>query len=202
MNRSDLDFLFKPGSIAIAGVSIEENGINMGRDFVQAFIDAGYKGKLYPINPRGGEVLGLKVYRNIMEIEGPVDYVISAVPSKYTEQLMTDCVSKHVRAVHLFTAGFGEIQDEAGKHLQEQILSIAKPNNIRLIGPNCMGIYCPKNGITYARELRNQPAFSRTAGHVSFISQSGGNSIYCIRKATAAGIYFSKVVSYGNAVDI
>lgn len=174
----------------------------MGRDFVKAFIDAGFQGSIYPINPSGGEILGRKIYTNIREIPGLVDYVISAIPAKYALQLLSDSISKGVKAVHLFTAGFGEIEDETGKQLQSKILATAKVHGIRLIGPNCMGLYCPKTGLTFARDLPNQGGFSKIAGHVSFISQSGGNSIFCIRKANAAGIYFSKVVSYGNGIDI
>jgi len=174
----------------------------MGRDFVKALIDAGFQGILYPINPGGGEVLGLKIYTNIREITGPVDYVISAIPAKHVLQLLADCIAKRVKAIHLFTAGFGEIEGETGRQLQSQILAIAKANGIRLIGPNCMGLYSPKTGLSFARDLPNQGGFSKTAGQLSFISQSGGNSIYCIRNANATGIYFSKVVSYGNAIDI
>jgi acyl-CoA synthetase (NDP forming) len=202
VNNSSLDFLFNPRSIAIVGASNNDQGINMGRDFVKAFIDAGFRGSLYPINPAGGEVLGLKIYTNIREIPGPVDFVISAIPARFVLQLLDDCIAKRVKAIHLFTAGFAETEGETGKQLQSQILAIAQAHGIRLIGPNCMGLYCPKTGISFARDLPNQDGFSRIAGQFSFISQSGGNSIYCIRNANTAGINFSKVVSYGNAIDI
>lgn len=202
MINSSLDFLFRPQSVAIAGVSDNEASPNLGALYVRALLDFGFEGKIYPIHPGGGQIFGLKIYRTIEEVPGIIDYVIFAIPAKYTPQLLTAAADKGVQAVHFFTSGFGEIEDSTGKQLEARVIEIARKTGIRIIGPNCMGIYCPTGGLTFAREIPKQPKFVRQPGHFSFISQSGGNSIYCIRKATAAGIYFSKVVSYGNAIDL
>lgn len=194
--------MFRPRSIAVAGVSDDESGINMGRDFVKALLNAGFPGSLYPLNPSGGEILGIKIWKHIKDIPEPIDYVISAVPAKYAKQLLNDCGEHGVKIVHFFTAGFGEIEDEGGKWLQADIYEMAKEHGIRIIGPNCMGVYCPASGLSFARDLPNQPGFPRTSGAVGFISQSGGNAIYFVRRVTNKGIYCSKVVSYGNAVDV
>ena len=199
---SPLDFMFRPRAIAVAGVSDNESGINMGRDFIKALLNAGFPGALYPLNPSGGEILGLKIWKHVREIPGPIDYVISAVPARYARHLLNDCIEKGVKIVHFFTAGFGEIENEGGKRLQADIYKMAKEHGIRIIGPNCMGVYCPASGLSFARDLPNQPGFPTTSGEVGFISQSGGNAIYFVRKAANAGIYCSKVVSYGNAIDV
>jgi len=199
---TSLDFMFKPRTIAVAGVSDKENDINMGRDFIKAFLDAGFKGALFPLNPSGGTIFGLKIWKNIRDIPEQIDYVVSAIPARFAKQLINDCADHGVKIIHFFSAGFGEIENKEGKLLQDDILNFARSHGIRIIGPNCMGIYCPASGLSFARELPNQPAFPRISGSVSFISQSGGNAIYFIRKTASNCIYCNKVVSYGNGMDI
>ena len=197
-----LDYLFHPHSIAIAGVSSDSTKFNGGRGYIQSLTYAGFKGKIYPVNPNGGEVSGLKIYQNIKDIPDRVDYVISAIPSQHTPQLVADCAAKGVRAIHFFTSGFGEIEDEKGKQLELEILRIARQSGIRIIGPNCMGLYCPKTGLSFGPDFPEQSGFPKQSGQLGFFAQSGGNSIYCIREAASRGVYFSKVVSYGNAIDL
>ena len=131
MGVLDLDFLFHPQSIAIAGVKDVNIKFNTGLMFLKALIKFGYKGRLYPLNPGGGEVLGLKVYKNVKEIPDPVDYIISAIPSRNTPQLVADAAAKGVKAVHFFTSGFGEIENIEGEKLQAEILAIARRGGVR-----------------------------------------------------------------------
>lgn len=194
---SSLDTLFSPRSLAVIGVSSDPNTIfNAGNLFVEALQDFGYGGQLYLVGNSGGELRGLKVYKNIVDIPGDVEYAIAAIPNQNMPQLVEDCGRKKVKFIHLFSSGFGEIEDSMGTGLQREMLKIAARYHVRLLGPNCMGVYCPQTGLTFAER------FSRTAGHVSYLSQSGGQSIIGIREATQRGIFFSKVVSYGNACDI
>jgi len=202
MDNTSLDYLFHPRTIAIAGVSSDSTKFNAGRRFMQALIDCGFKGKLYPINPGGGKVVGVKIYQSIVDVPGIVDYVVSAIPAKYTPRLIADCATKGVKAVHLFTSGFSEVEDREGKSLEAEVLKIARRSSIRLIGPNCMGLYCPREGLSFAQSFPTQSGFPKRSGPLGLIAQSGGNCIYCIREATSRGVYFSKVISYGNAVDI
>ncbi len=192
----DLDFLFYPQSIAIAGVSGDKAKFNGGLLYLQSLIRFGYKGKLYPLHPKGGEAEGLTIYPSLKDIPGPVDFVISAVPARYTPQLVKDAVNKGVKAIHFFTSGYSEIEDVAGKALQEQILGIAQRGNMRIIGPNCLGLYCPSGGLTYNSD------FSAESGTVGMFSQSGGISAYTIQKGNARGLRFSKVISMGNGADL
>ena len=195
-DKPALDYLFHPNSVAVAGVSDDMTKLSGGRIFTETLITAGYKGKLYPLGPAGGEVFGLKIYPSIKDIPDSVDYVISAIPAQYAPQLLLDCATKGVKAVHMFTAGFSEIADEEGKQLESQIAAIAHQKGIRIIGPNCMGLYCPKTGLSYCSD------FPRESGSVGYIAQSGGHGLYGVVEATTRGIRFSKAISYGNACDL
>ena len=192
----DLEFLFHPQSIAIAGVKDVNIKFNPGLMFLEALIKFGYKGRLYPLNPGGGEVLGLKVYKNVQEIPDPVDYIISAIPAKNTPQLVADAAAKGVKAIHFFTSGFGEIENIEGEKLQAEILTLARRGGVRIIGPNCLGLYCPQSGLTF------NPEVSQEIGSVGMISQSGGNASHAIAEGNTRGIHFSKVISMGNGADL
>jgi len=202
MSKPSLDYLFKPNSIALAGVSPDISKPNLAQLFTKSLRCFGFKGEIYPLHPSGGEIFGMKVYKNVKDIEGEVDYVVSAIPARFTPQLIRDCVEKRVKAVHLFTSGYSEIEDEIGKHLEAEILSIARKGGIRMIGPNCMGLYCPSSGMTFAAEYPDQKAFPKKPGSLGLISQSGGNTIYTIRQCAERGVFFSKAISYGNAADL
>ncbi|MCX5998020.1 MAG: CoA-binding protein [Chloroflexi bacterium] len=192
-----LDFIFKPASVAIAGVASERPGhYNTGRLFLDTIISFGFKGQIYPINPRGGEIAGLRVYPGVGDIPGPVDYLISCIPAPHVPQLIKDCAVKGVKAVCLFTAGFSEAGTDRGRQSEQELQRLAQTTGVRILGPNCMGTYCPGSGFSFG------PDFPRESGKVALICQSGGNALYLVRAAGARGVRFSKVVSYGNACDI
>jgi len=202
MNDSGLDYLFHPRSIAITGVSHDLTKTSISRTYVRGLIEFGFRGKIYPVNPNGGEVFGLKIYPSITDIPDRIDYVISAIPARLTLQLVTDCAARGVKAIHLFTSGFSEIEAEEGKQLEADMLKLARQSGIRILGPNCMGLYCPETNLTFSADFAEQSGFPKQSGPLGFISQSGGNSIYCVNEARARGIYFSKAVSYGNGADL
>ena len=202
MPKPKLDFLFNPSSIAIAGVSPDVNKPNTAQWYVTGLKKFGFKGNIYPLHPSDGEIFGMKIYTNVKDIPGTVDLVVSAIPAKFTPQLVQDCSEKGVKAVHLFTSGYSEIEDEIGKKLETEILGIASRTGMRLVGPNCMGIYHPSAKVTFAGEFPEQTGFSRTSGTLGLMSQSGGNCIFCIREAYSRGLFFSKAISYGNAADL
>lgn len=196
----NLDYLFHPRSIAIAGVSSDASRPNVGRNYVEALLSFGYKGNIYPVGTGGGEAFGLKIYPGIDDVPGTIDYLISAVPAPHTFELITDCASKGTKAIQMFTAGFSEIEDEEGKRLQARLVATAKKAGIRIIGPNCFGIYYPKTGLTFPSAIPEDGG--KKSGSVSFISQSGGNSMLAVRGGAARGVYFGKIISYGNACDL
>jgi len=196
-NQPALDYIFHPRSTAVAGTVPDSlNKFKLGNQFVKMLLEYGYKDPLYAVGTGEGEVGGIKIYQSISDIPGPVDYVITAVQSKYVLQLVEECGRKGVKVMHLFVSGFAEIEDKMGSELQEQMVSIARSYGIRIIGPNCMGIYCPESTLAFGMN------FSKKPGSVGYLAQSGGQCIIGIREANRRGIDFSKVVSYGNACDI
>ena len=187
------DSFFRHSSVAIAGASSD---YNIGHAFVQCFQDSGFRGRLYPVNPAGGEIRGLTVYRRMSDIPGRVDYVISCIPARLTPQLVRDSAAKGARVVSFFTAGYSESGRQEGREMEDELLRTARAAGVRLLGPNCLGLYCPETGLSFAAD------FPTDKGGVAFIAQSGGNSIYLIRTAGRRGVRFSKAVSYGNACDV
>jgi acyl-CoA synthetase (NDP forming) len=194
--NADLDMVFNPKSVAVVGVPADSSRHSMARTYVRALVECKFNGPIYPVNPKGGEINGLKIYPNVKDVPDSVDYVISCIPATLAPQLARDCVAKGVKAIQFFTSGFGEEGTEEGKRLEAEICDIARQGGIRLIGPNCMGVYCPKSGLSYALD------YSTESGPVALICQSGGNAIYFVRHAAQRGVRFSKVVSFGNAVDV
>ena len=190
-----LDSLFHPRSIAVVGASDAYfNGVT--QIFLGTLLQFKYKGEVYPVNPKFEKVSGLKCYPSVKDITGAVDHVISIVPAAATPGLLDDCIAKGVKTLHLYTAGFAETDEKERGELQDRLIARIRNSGIRILGPNCMGLFVSSEGITYS------PAFPMELGNVSFISQSGSYSLIVIRGAGARGIRFSKVVSYGNASDI
>ena len=187
-----LDTAFSPNSVAVIGVG----PITAGRFYVESLLAAGFKGPIYPIHPNGGEISGLGIYRNLRDVAGPVDLVISCIPARFVPQLIRECAEKRVKVVSMFTSGFSETGSETGRHLEAETVRIAHGAGIRLIGPNCMGIYSPKSGVSFVTD------FPKDNGGVALVCQSGGHAIYLVRLAAERGIRFSKVISYGNACDV
>jgi acyl-CoA synthetase (NDP forming) len=164
--------------------------------FLHSLIALGYPGGLYPVNTSSGEVvMGLRAYKKVTDIPGPVDYAVIGVPAAATAGVVADCIEKGVSYAHFFTAGFKELQTEEGERLERELVELAR-GRIRLIGPNCMGVYCPEARVGFDENHLTD------AGDVAFISQSGGHAINFIRCATERGLRLSKAISYGNASDL
>ena len=195
VEAGSLEYIFHPRSVAIIGVP-SDPAIPTGSALLDPFFELGFDGKLYPVNPKGGERGSLKVYPSLKEIPGPVDYVIVAIPAFTTPKLIEDCVAKEVKAATFVTSGFSELGTEEGRRLENEITKIARSGGVRVIGPNCFGIYCPKT------KMSSGSGFPKECGNVGFISQSGGSYFYTVRAAAPRGVRFSKAVSYGNACDL
>jgi acyl-CoA synthetase (NDP forming) len=193
-HKNPMDRLFYPRGIAVVGASNEyAKGSSM---FLRSLIDLGYAGGLYPVNVSAGEqIMGLRAYKSVMDIPGPVDYAIVGVPAAATAGVVRDCINKCIPYIHFFTAGFKELQNEQGERLERELVEIAR-GKTRLIGPNCMGVYCPEARVGFDS---NHPT---DAGDVAFISQSGGHAINFIRCAAERGLRLSKGISFGNASDL
>jgi len=190
-----LQQLFHPASIALAGITVG-NPEHWTRTFLDSLLEFHFEGRLYLVNPRGGEIKGIKVYPSLSDIPQDVDYVISTVPAKAAPGLLEECTRRGVKAVHFCTAGFSETGEEEGVRLEAQLAELSQKTGIRVIGPNCMGMYCPESHISF------NMGFPKESGPVGFISQSGGNTGALINQVMSRGVRFSKVISYGNACDM
>ena len=185
---------FYPKSIAVIGVSSNEKAFTTL--YLLALIKFGYKGKLYPVNPKGGSVFGLTMYPSVNDIPDNVDLAIVSVPGKAVPAALEECLAKGIRAAIVLSSGFGEAGD-AGKKLQEEINRVTA-KGIRIVGPNCFGIYCPGGGIT----IKPGDNFPRESGPVALVTQSGLFTEMIVLQSRGMGIRFSKVISYGNAADL
>jgi len=192
--RDILETAFHPESIAVAGAS--EDPLSFGHQFLRHLLDYNYTGHIYPVNPNKESILGLKAYPDLKSIPGPVDYVICCLPASMVLGLLAECPAKGVKIVHLVTARLSETGRQEAVELEAEMLKAARRLNIRLIGPNCMGIYYPRGRIANGYNL------PREAGNIGAVFQSGGSSTMLIRYAELRGLRFSKVISYGNALDI
>lgn len=194
ISGDDLEALFRPQSIAVVGASANER--SRGYEFVHALVESEFPGPIYPVNPRLDELLGLKAYPRLEAVPGPVDFVISAVPAAAVLELVDGARAKETRLIHFFTARFGETGRDDAADLERELKTRIKEAGIRVIGPNCMGLYYPKAKITF------DAVFPRESGNVGFLSQSGSHAFRVITRGGDRGLRFSKVISYGNAMDL
>jgi acyl-CoA synthetase (NDP forming) len=188
-----LDALFEAKSVAIVGAP---RGMKMGKLFLVALLDQGFPGQIYPVNPKAEEIDGLKVYPSVSAIPGPVDLAIVLVPHDRALPVVKECGRKGVKGAVLFTAGYKETGTEEGRALEEELVRVARSSGMRLIGPNGMGLYCPKTGLSFFPQLSKDP------GPLGIISHSGSLTNILGRLASQKGIRFSKVVSLGNECDL
>ena len=194
-DTEQLDRLFFPESIAVVGAS-PKSPQNQGNNYIMGSINQNFRGRIFPVHPSGESIFGLTTYKTLKDIPDDIDLVIFSIPSSAVMNVLADCAAKKVKFVHFFTAGFGETGVPELAELEKQILDMAKSNNIRILGPNCMGIYHPEGGLAF------QPQFPPAPGSLSFFSQSGQLSGYFVGFAEREGLKFAKVVSFGNAIDI
>jgi len=189
--------LFDISSVAIVGASPKEGKIGniILKNFLQDF-----KGKIYPVNIKYNEIYGLKCYPNISSIEDNVDMVVIAIPAKEVPKVIEEAGKKGVKLGIIISAGFSEIGEE-GKKLEDQLRKIIKEYGIRIIGPNCMGIYDPYNGIdTFFVDRNRLPRPNK--GKIALITQSGAIALAFLEYASQKNIGVSKIVSYGNKIDL
>ena len=191
----ELDCIFYPKSIAVVGVSPDKQTV--GNSYAAGLLAAGFAGNIYPVNPKGGEFQGLKIYPSLAAIPYPVDYVIVSIPKQSVLQLLDECIVKRVKAVQFFTAGFREEDAISGYKLEQEMLGKARQGGFRIIGPNCVGIYSPE-----ARIPLGPLAILGSAGKVGFLCQSGGIAEKVAELGISRGINYSKGVSLGNGVDL
>ncbi len=189
--KINFDKLFFPRSIGIIGVSHDPGS---GSFFLRCMKNR-FRGPIHLFNPRlsGKDLYGYKIFSSILDISEPIDYVILAVPARLCPKLMEEIGQKGVPFVTVFASGFREVGNEA---LERELLDIAQQYNVRIIGPNCIGIYNPRGGLYNAYEQ------SKKAGNFGGVFQSGGITQNLAQLAVSYGLYISKFISIGNALDL
>ena len=191
---SSLKPFFEPLGVAIIGASASPDKLSFG--ILKNLMSYGFKGRIYPVNPKADEILGLPCYPEICQVPEPVDLAVIVLGSKLIPSVLEECGKRRIRAAIIISGGFREVGDE-GRGLEEEVLKIAAKYEIRLIGPNCVGTMNLITGLN-TTFIRGVP----TAGGIGFISQSGAVCGGVVDHIANKGIGFSHFLSLGNEADV
>jgi acetyl coenzyme A synthetase (ADP forming)-like protein len=189
-----LSSLFHPRSVAVVGAS--RNPRKVGHAILNNLLRYGYGGKVYPVNPRPGKILGMKAVGSILDIDEGLDLAVIAIPAALVPRALRECVEKGVSSAVIISAGFRE-SGEAGMALEEEVREIVRGSGIRILGPNCLGVIN-----TSARLNATFAAGMLPRGRLSFFSQSGALGIAILDWAIGNRRGFSKFISLGNKTDL
>ncbi|MFX1563916.1 MAG: acetate--CoA ligase alpha subunit, partial [Promethearchaeota archaeon] len=194
MVMMNLNKIFNPSSIAVIGASDKEGSV--GYTLMRNLTQLGYEGKVYLVNIRLNEISGQKVYQRVEQLPEKVDLAIIATPAKTVPKVVEECGKAGIMGIIILSAGFKEVGPE-GKALEDEILKLKQKYNLRIIGPNCFGIMCPRIRLnaTFAEMMPK-------AGNIAFISQSGALGSAILDWAIDQNIGFSHFVSVGSMVDV
>jgi len=193
-----LDAFFKARSVAVIGASARPGKI--GHEILRNLALYEYKGRVYPINPRAEEILGLKCYKSILDVPDDVDLAVIAIASEATPKVVEECGRKGVKAIVIVSGGFKELGGRY-KDVEEEVVRIARRYGMRIIGPNCIGVFDGGTRIDtffQSRERMLRPP----KGPIAFMTQSGTFGCTMLEWAAEAGLGISKFVSYGNRCDV
>ncbi len=192
--QKGIDQLFNPRSIAVIGASATKG--KLGNDVLQNLIESGFEGRIYPVNPSGGKILGANVFRSIFEISSDVDMAVIVIPAQHVLSVVEECGRKGVKALVIITAGFKEIGHE-GLEAEKKLVELAEKYGMVIQGPNCLGIIntsAPYNASFSAGTPRK--------GTIAFASQSGALMTGILDWSLMEKIGFSKFVSLGNKAHL
>jgi acyl-CoA synthetase (NDP forming) len=189
--RSQFRPLFEPRSIAIVGAS--NSNPTRANDVLEFALGLGFAGKVYPIHPTAEKIAGFTAYRSFADCPTDIDYAFIAIAASKVPDLLENGGDK-VRFAQIMSSGFGETSE--GEALNARLLDVARRKGVRLIGPNCLGTYSPRGGLSYIRDSPTQ------AGPVGVAMQSGGLSTDMLRRGVQRGLRYSAVVSMGNCADL
>ena len=191
-----LESLFRPKSAAVIGASSKE--LSIGNRVIKNLIDFGFKGEIYPINPKADEIRGIKAFKSIMDCPDGIDVVHMVIPAKFVPQAMEDCGKKGVKNVIINSGGFSEIGPE-GEAIEKEFLASAQKYGIRVMGPNCQGV------INTDPDVRSYTNFTFTMpdpGFISIVALSGGVAEVIHQAFSQMGVGTRIYASNGNACDV
>lgn len=189
-----LDSIFFPKSVALIGAT--ESPGTVGRTVLWNLISSQFGGPVFPVNPKRSSILGIKAYPSIADVPEKVDLVVITTPAKTIPGIIKDCVDVGVEGAVIISAGFKETGAE-GIDLERQVLEHAQRGNMRVIGPNCLGVMSPISGLnaTFATTMANR-------GNVGFISQSGALCTAVLDWSIKENVGFSSFISIGSMLDV
>jgi acetyltransferase len=192
--KNSLNNFFNPKSIAVIGASSDEEKLGYG--ILKNILDYNYKGKIFPVNLKGGKILGLKVYNSVLEIKSRIDLAIIVIPAKAVNYVLEECGKGKIKNVIVISAGFKEVGGD-GVILEKEMMKVAEKYNIKIVGPNCLGILNSENNLnaSFANGMVKK-------GSIGFISQSGALCSAMLDWANLNEVGFSRFVSLGNKVNI
>lgn len=190
----NLDRIFDPKSVAVVGASDEKGSV--GYVLMKNLTELGYEGKVFPVNIRDPEVFGLKAYKTVSELPETADLAVIATPAKTVPDVVEECGEAGIKGLIIISAGFKEVGAE-GKALEERLLEIKDKYDLRIVGPNCLGIIRPSIGLnaTFADKMPKP-------GNIAFISQSGALCTAILDLSLHENIGFSNFVSVGSMIDV
>lgn len=189
-----LDAFFQPKSVAVIGAT--DTAGSVGRTVLWNLINSPFGGTVYPVNPKRAQVLGIRAYPSIRDLPEVVDLAVVVTPAKTVPGVISDCADIGVKSAIIISAGFKEIGPE-GAALEQEVLKQAQRGNMRIIGPNCLGLMAPRTGLnaTFASTIARP-------GNVGFISQSGALCTSVLDWSLEAQVGFSAFVSIGSMLDV
>ena len=187
--------LLTPSSIAVVGASSEAGKV--GHEIFKNLQTQGFKGKLFPVNVKHPEILGVKAYPSVKDLPETPDLVVVVTPATTVAGVLEECGSKGVKTVIVISAGFGEIGTDEGRVKEHELANIAKKHGITLVGPNCLGVLRPAISMnaSFAKEVPPK-------GSIALLSQSGALAVASLDQACALGMGYSLVVSMGNKASM
>lgn len=200
---SGVEYLLNPRSIAIVGVSddFDKTRVTGATSLMMNLVNYGYKGRVYPINPKHSSIMGFKCYPDLKSLPEPVNLVVLGVNNEKVIPLLKEVIEKGVKGAIVIAAGFAEIGEGKGRCLQDQLRKLAQESGVRICGPNCLGII-NIHGHIMASASTGLRGDKLLPGKVGLISQSGGMSTSIFARAYDAGIGFSYFISSGNEADL
>lgn len=189
---ADIKYLFEPESVAVIGAS--ENPGKIGSKIIDNMISSGYKGEIYPVNPKGGVLLGREIYKSLQDIESDIDVAVLVIPAKFVFDAVKECAKKKVKILSIISSGFSEI---GNLEEEQQIRDFALEHGMRILGPNIFGHYSAKASLNATFGPKNIKK-----GHVAIITQSGALGVAMIGKTSIQNIGLSAIISVGNKSDL
>ncbi len=189
-----IELFFNPKSVAVVGASRDPE--KLGYAVLANLQQGGYPGQLYPVNPKAGEILGLKAYSAVLDIPDPVDLAVIVIPYRFVPAVLEQCGQKGVASAVVISAGFREAGRE-GLERERELVEIATKYDMRLIGPNCLGVIDTDTPLNASFAAGMPPG-----GPIAFMSQSGALGTAVLDIAMAGRIGFSKFASLGNKADV